>query len=239
MCQKWFNDAGQETNLQFVTPRITRREVLTSAHDNRLSGHMGDAKTLERVRYMFYWLGMRDDITHRLRSCDREPKPSRLHHFLDRQVVSEPNERVAMHIMGQFDHPRSRVAHILVISDYLTKWVEVFPMPEKTAERCPDLFVREWVLCLGTRLELLTDQDMQFESKLFQVCRLLNTNKLRTSTSYPYRQTGQIEQSNKTILDLLNKLQVYVPRNWTCGCRLQRQFTAAQYMPLRSTFLIV
>lgn len=58
MCQKWFNDAGQETNLQFVTSSIIRREVLTLAHDNRLSGHMSDAMTLERVRPMFYCLGM-------------------------------------------------------------------------------------------------------------------------------------------------------------------------------------
>jgi transposase InsO family protein len=219
MWRKWFNNAGQETNLQFVTPRIMRREVLTLAHDNRLSGHMGDAKTLERIRPRFYWLGMRDDITHWLRSCEicacRKPKPSRPHHSLERQAVSEPNERVAMDIMGPFEPPtESGNAYILVIGDYLTKWVEVFPMPDKTAERCADIFVREWVLRHGAPLELLTDQGMQFESKLFQeMCRLLNTNKLRTTAYHP-QADGQIERNNKTIVDLLSKLQVDVPRNW-------------------------
>jgi transposase InsO family protein len=199
--------------------RILRREVLTLAHDNRLSGHMGDAKTLERIRHRLYWLGMRVDIMHWLRSCEicacRKPKPSRPHHSLERQAVSEPNERVAMDIMGPFEPPtESGNAYILVIGDYLTKWVEVFPMPDKTAERCADIFVREWVLRHGAPLELLTDQGMQFESKLFQeMCRLLNTNKLRTTAYHP-QANGQIERNIKTIVDLLSKLQVDVPRNW-------------------------
>jgi hypothetical protein len=87
-------------------------------------------------------------------------------------------------------------------------------MPDKTAERCADIFVREWVLRHGAPLELLTDQGMQFESKLFQeMCRLLNTNKLRTTAYHP-QADGQIERNNKTIVDLLSKLQVDVPRNW-------------------------
>lgn len=46
--------------------------------------------------------------------------------------MSEPNERVAMDIMGPFDPPTdSGSAYILVIGDYLTKWVDVFPMPKK------------------------------------------------------------------------------------------------------------
>jgi hypothetical protein len=148
--RKWFNNRGQEIGLQFITPRIMRREVLTLAHDNRLAGHMGDVRTLERLRPRYYWVGMRDDITHWLRSCEicasRKPRPSRPHHSLDRQVVSESNERVAMDIMGPFDPPtESGNVYILVIGDYLTKWVEVFPipMPDKTAERCADIFVRE------------------------------------------------------------------------------------------------
>jgi hypothetical protein len=35
--RKWFKNRGQEIGLQFVTPRIMRREVLTFAHDNRLA----------------------------------------------------------------------------------------------------------------------------------------------------------------------------------------------------------
>lgn len=79
-------------------------------------------------------------------------------------------------------------------------------MPEKTAKRWADIFVHECVLRLGTRLELLTDQGMQFESKLFQeACRLFSINKFCMTAYYP-QADGQTERNNKTILDLLNKV---------------------------------
>jgi hypothetical protein len=162
---------------------------------------------------------MTDDMYHWLRSCEicasRRAPPKRAHHSLERQVVQEPNERVAIDILGPFEPAAdSGNLHILVMTDYLTKWVEAVPMPGKTAEQCANAFVEGWILRLGPLRQLLTDKGMQFEAAIFQeMCRLLEIEKLRTTAYHP-QCDGQTERMNKTLLDLLNKLPVDRPRNW-------------------------
>ena len=48
--------------LQFVTPKKLRKEVITLAHDNLLSGHLGRKKTQDKVSRNFFWFEMREDI---------------------------------------------------------------------------------------------------------------------------------------------------------------------------------
>jgi transposase InsO family protein/predicted aspartyl protease len=217
--REWVNGSGVVTSNQFITPRSMRAEVLQQAHDHRLAGHFGEARTLDRIRTQFRWTGMTDDVDHWLRSCEicasRRAPPKRAHHSLERQVVQEPNERVAIDILGPFEPAAdSGNLHILVMTDYLTKWVEAVPMPGKTAEQCANAFVEGWILRLGPPRQLLTDKGMQFEAAMFQeMCRLLDIEKLRTTAYHP-QCDGQTERMNKTLLDLLNKLPVDRPRNW-------------------------
>jgi hypothetical protein len=217
--RKWFDEKGNVTGHQFLTPRTLRGEVLNYAHDHRLAGHFGVRRTTDRVRPLFYWKGISDDVDYWLRSCEtcnsRRAPPKRPHHALERQVVGAPNQRVAMDILGPFEPVAdSGNKHLLVITDYLTKWVEAVPMPDKTATRCADIFVREWVLRYGAPEEILTDQGAQFESKVFQeTCHLLGMEKLRTTAFHP-QGDGQTERANRSLLALLNKLPIDTPRNW-------------------------
>jgi uncharacterized C2H2 Zn-finger protein len=217
--REWYDDKGAVTAHQFITPRSLRGEVMQQAHDQRMAGHFGVARTLDRLRAHYYWSGMTGDVDHWLRSCGvcacRKAPPKRPHHALERQVVAEPNQRVAIDILGPFEPPAdSGNLHIMVMTDYLTKWVEAVPMPDKTQERCAEVFVVHWVLRFGPPEQLLTDQGAQFEARMFQeVCRMLDIEKLRTTAYHP-QGDGQTERANRTILALLNKLAVDTPRNW-------------------------
>ena len=64
--------------------------------------------------------------------------------------------------------------HILVISDYYTKWTECFAMPNMEAKTMAKRLVEEVIVRFGTPYVIHTDQGAQFESNLFkEVCRLL------------------------------------------------------------------
>jgi hypothetical protein len=126
--RKWFDEKGNVTGLQFLTPRTLRGEVLNYAHDHRLAGHFGVRRTTDRVRPLFYWKGISDDVDYWLRSWEtcnscRAP-PKRPHNASERQVVGALNQRVAMNILGPFESVAdSGNKHLLVITDYLTPLV--------------------------------------------------------------------------------------------------------------------
>jgi hypothetical protein len=46
--RKWFDEKGNVTGHQFLTPRTLHGEVLNYAHDHRLAGHFGVRRTTDR-----------------------------------------------------------------------------------------------------------------------------------------------------------------------------------------------
>ena len=53
---------------------------------------------------------------------------------LQLQLVVEPFERWALDFVGPFNPPSNQKAHILVATDYVTKWVEAIALPRATKE---------------------------------------------------------------------------------------------------------
>ncbi|KRZ65375.1 Retrovirus-related Pol polyprotein from transposon, partial [Trichinella papuae] len=53
---------AEERAEQTLVPRALRNEVLQSMHDSRYAGHLGERRTLARVRSRFYWPGVSGDV---------------------------------------------------------------------------------------------------------------------------------------------------------------------------------
>ena len=219
LSRAWFTPQGQEAYQQLIVPRKLVPKVLEMAHDNTMAGHFGTRRTLLRVRRQFYWMGINADIRAWCRSCQiccaRKPKPAVAHHAAQRQLVTEPLQRVAVDILGPIEPPtKNGNRYVLVVVDYLTKWAEALPMTSQTAEECAKVFVTEFVCRLGAPQQLHSDQGRQFESALFQqVCQLLGTLKTRTTPLHP-QSDGQTERCNRTLLDILAKLTREQPAEW-------------------------
>ncbi len=72
-----------------MVPVQLQREVLKTAHETILSGHMGIQRTKDRVLSHFYWPGVFGDVTRFCRSCD-----------IGQRTV--PKGRVVMHLWENF-----------------------------------------------------------------------------------------------------------------------------------------
>ena len=214
--RRWYSPSGQVKCHQVIATRPMITAILKAAHE--AAGHFGVKRTMERIRDHFHWVGLEADVRSWLKSCDvcgaRRGKPTRAHHPYERQAVSEPLQRVAMDLLGPLDETERGNKYILVVVDYLSKWVEGYPLKDMTATTCADVFTREFVCRYGFPLQVHSDQGRQFESALFQeVCRLMNVSKSRTTPLHP-QSDGQTERANKTILDLLAKLVATRKEEW-------------------------
>ncbi|GFT41436.1 uncharacterized protein TNCV_3890511 [Trichonephila clavipes] len=54
---------------QLVIPKCRKTEMLRLAHTSVFSSHMGPEKTLERIKYYFFWEGLRADVKKFCESC--------------------------------------------------------------------------------------------------------------------------------------------------------------------------
>jgi hypothetical protein len=77
---------------------------------------------------------------------------------------------MAMDIMGPLvESGKDRNQYILVIGEYLTRYVITALMPDQTAETVARTFVNNVVLIHGVPEKVLTDQGTNFQSDLMNV----------------------------------------------------------------------
>ena len=105
--------------------QISAGEVLRQLHDNPTVGHLGENKTLDKVRQRFYWAKCSADVRDwckRCEVCARKKGPGRRKRSpLQRYDVGCPMERIALDVMGPFPETDAGNKYILVILDYFTK----------------------------------------------------------------------------------------------------------------------
>ncbi|KAI8488904.1 hypothetical protein Bbelb_334220 [Branchiostoma belcheri] len=127
-----------DPRLQLLVPRALVPTVLRMAHSDPLGGNLGIDKAVERVKFSFYWPGLSNDVKAIVAGClmcqrtkggQRHPRAP-----LCPSVTGYPNERVAMDIVGPLTKTMSGHECILVATDYFTKYVDIFPLENETAE---------------------------------------------------------------------------------------------------------
>jgi transposase InsO family protein len=90
------------------------------------------------------------------------------------------------------------------MKDSLTKWVEIFPIPDKTSGAVATCFQNELVCRHGCPKVVITDRGAEFSSQLWKdTMEVLGIQHIRTTPAYP-RSDGQAENHMRTMKDMLS-----------------------------------
>ncbi|KAL0178548.1 hypothetical protein M9458_027442, partial [Cirrhinus mrigala] len=190
---------------QLVVPRCVREVILTLGHSIPWAGHLGKRKTIARIRKYFHWPGLNAEVTKYCQSCPECQKvsnqgPCRVPLQL-LPVIGTPYERLSddgMDVVGPVERSRSGNRFMLVVTDYATRYPEVFPLKSIKAKYAATCLVQLFSR-VGFPSEILTDQGTNFMSTLLkQVYKLLGIKSLRT-TSYHPQTDGLTERFNQTL----------------------------------------
>ncbi|GFW91761.1 retrovirus-related Pol polyprotein from transposon opus [Trichonephila clavipes] len=125
---------------QLVIPKC-RTEVLKLAHTSVFSSHMGPKNTLERIKYSFFWEGLRADVKKFCESC-KECQLTRSVRIKDRSSSTPvarselPFEVGNMDLIGPIDPPNLKGhKYILRLVDQHTRWGEAVPLTSLSAKK--------------------------------------------------------------------------------------------------------
>ena len=145
-------------------------DTIRMAHDHQKSGHMGQRRTSFRVRQRFVWPGMYADVRKFCEGCtlcQRRSRPSPAKRApMVTETTSRPFERVAIDVTEMSTSARGN-KYALVIMDYFSKYVRIYPMADQRTETVLDCLLG-WVHDFGVPIQLHSDQGSQFESRLFR-----------------------------------------------------------------------
>lgn len=159
----WIRKDGGHRRL-LVLPEEFRNGALRRLHDDRVAGHLGQQKTLQRIRERYYWVGFTEDVHKWCTNCQvciQKDKP-RMADRAPMKVynVGAPMERIALDILGPFI-PESKAGnkYVLCIGDYFTKWISATAIPNQEAETVARTLVENVITIFGVPRIIHTDQD--------------------------------------------------------------------------------
>eukprot|EP00731_Ephydatia_muelleri_P013115 Em0007g425a len=214
---RYHEDEGN-SNVQVVVPKAARCQILKQLHEGAFGGHLGEAKTLNRLRERFYWPGYSEDAVEWCKTCPTcaaRKNPSRKSRApLQSVTAGYPLQLVAVDIVGPLTPSKTENTYILVASDYFTRWVEAYAIPNQEAVTVANKLVDEFFCRFSVPEQLHSDQGRQFEANVMQeVCRLLQIDKTRTTPYHP-QSDGLVERFNRTMLAMLASTVEEDPSNW-------------------------
>ena len=205
-------------HAQLVLPASLRYEVLVNAHDDLSGGHLGVFKTYEKLRDRYYWKGMYKDVEHWVRSCQdcstRKKPRNKYRAPLLPIPVSAAFERLAVDVLGPLPTTWSGNRYIVCFIDYLTKWPEIFAVPNMEAVTIARLITDEIIPRHGAPRTLLSDRGTNFLSTLVrEVCNLYSIKKLNTSAYNP-QCDGLVERLNSSLCQTLSMFVSKNQKDW-------------------------
>ncbi len=128
--------------------------------------------------------------------------------------MGHPFERIAMELAGSFPMLRKGNRHIIVVTDYFSKWCEAYPVPTTDAPERAKVLLENCISHYRAPLEFHTDQRKNFESNLFSEMRKQQKiNKTRATVLHP-QSDGMVERFNRTILQNLSKFVNEHQEDW-------------------------
>lgn len=237
---KLYRRSKQDHNKYLLAlPKSMINYVLRQAHDVPTGGHFGAKKTLETIKSRFYWPTLEKDVINYVKTCDKcqrkkannQPKQGMM---IPMVIPKTPFEIVGVDLMGPLPLSSSHNTHILVITDYLTKFVIACPLRDTSTKRIIQLLTANLFLKHGTPKIMITDNGSNLTST--EMRKFLRLLKIEQKTTSPYRpQTnGQTERYNRV---LGNQLAIFAGEKPTTWCRYLDALVFAYNTTIHSSHL--
>ncbi|XP_062524529.1 uncharacterized protein LOC134198871 [Bombyx mori] len=204
-----FNPDSDAEAPQLVIPAHQVTDILKELHDAPTAGHAGIDRTYQQVSRLFYFTGMRRIITDYVKACIHcqrykaaNTKPPGL---LQTPVMNQRNEVLAVDLFGPLPPGKQGERWILLIEDTATRWTELFPLKEATAEACAHVLIEEYFMRFGLPRRLVSDNGVQFISAVMRQCMSILGIKQNLIPLY-HPEANPAERKNRDLKTLLAQL---------------------------------
>ena len=194
--------------------------ILQECHDVPLSGHLGTAKTMERVVRRFVWPKMHEEIRHYVATClgCQQNKPSSqlpIGLLQPLPIPEQPWQTISMDLITALPRTKSGFDAIVVFVDKLTKWATYVPTTTNVdAPGLARLFFQHIVRLHGIPSAIVSDRDPRFTSLFWNALWQQLGTKLQMSTAFHPETDGQTERQNRTLEEMLRAYVSYEQDDW-------------------------
>uniref|UniRef100_A0A0G4HDA7 Integrase catalytic domain-containing protein n=1 Tax=Chromera velia CCMP2878 TaxID=1169474 RepID=A0A0G4HDA7_9ALVE len=193
---------------QLYVPPALRDTVLTMHHDHPMGRYPAVKRLSQRLLAEFWWPRLRKDArewVYKCRPCQERRNQPKSRNPQTLPVPFRPFQRVGIDVVGPVPMSRRGNRFMLIITYALTRWPEVFALPEVPAWKVVKILFEE-IICRYRFIEtLVSNRGTNFFAEIVQ--ELLKLVKARHLTTTSYHSQGNTipERFNQTLVQGLGK----------------------------------
>ena len=196
-----------------LVPAVLTRTIFDANH--KLS-HAGARAMRRLICDRFVWPGMSKDIRQWTRSCLQCQRAKVTTHVrAPVESLPMPSSRFeSRHVDLVGPLPLSQgFSYLLTVVDRFTRWPEVIPVVDISAETCARAFLTHWVARFGVPATMTSDRGRQFVSELWKKTATLLGASTNATTAYHPQANGLVERMHRTMKASL-KAKLGSDPNW-------------------------
>jgi hypothetical protein len=203
-----------------IIGKLEMKKILREFHDEPLGGHLGVDNTISKIKKIYYWPKMSEDIENYVRSCIIcQKRKTKREDIKLTPITREPVifKHIGIDIMGPLPQTIRGKRYIVLAVDLFSKWVEAKPIKDADAQTISE-FVYEDIICRhGIPMRMTSDRGTEFVNDLITILAEKYKIKHITTTAYHPQGNGQTERSNQTVKNILSKItrkgdwDIYLP----------------------------
>jgi hypothetical protein len=189
-----------------VLPIDERRARVKEVHEQ--NGHFGRRRTAYLVLQEYWWPGLFADVKHVLTSCQACCRTNVAFNTQRPVLNSLPIQgkmyRWGLDLFGPYPESSRGNKWVLVCVEHYSKWVEAFPMPNKSASEITYQFLHGILARFGASAEVITDGGGEFEAAFDKLLVQALIDHRVTSASHP-QANGLSERTVKTLKTCISR----------------------------------
>ena len=168
-------------------PLAARQAIVQKVHETH--GHFGRKRTTQLLLLSYWWPGLYGDVRDVLKHCTACDKVRA--NFKSMQPVLHPLEvkglmyRWGLDLFGPYPASTRGNKYVLVCIEHFSKWIEVFPLQNKTADEIAYYLLHGVIARFGAPAEILTDGGGEFEGAVSKLLLLHLIDRRTTSSNHP------------------------------------------------------
>lgn len=209
----------KDNHIWVANNSALRTKVILALHSSPIGGHSGIHSTYHKVKHLFHWKGLKQQVEDFVKQCVvcQQAKHEHCHPPGLLQPLPIP-EGAWQDISLDFIEglPISEGSNIiLVIVDRFTKYAHYLPLKHPfTAHQVAKLLLDSVVKLHGIPHTMVSDRDRIFLSHIWQELFTALGTKLLHSTAYHLQTDGQTERVNQCLEMYLRCAVQQSPSKW-------------------------
>ena len=190
-----------------LVPKIAQLKLIAAFHSSPFEGHMGAIKTVLKLQQFYFWEKMLPQTVTFVDSCPvclQVRNPRKLSAPLKSlPIVTKPNERIHLDLLGPLKNSISGDPYLLVITDAFTKYAQAITIPNKEARTVATQFYIKHICVFSPPSQILSDRGREFDCAILNDLTTLFKIEKRMTSSYHAQSNTQAESYNRTFIKLM------------------------------------